>query len=640
MKTTFSKKIICFSFALMVGVALVSCDNFKPVAAEPEPISVSVYRVNFNPNTNMVVRSDSGAFDVIDVPSNEVSKMENIYYIGEKPSITAAVHSFTALEESTTGGTTETEGKLYEYSFDGNTWSLESDIATQQPFTGVITEPNSPDGTVHLYAYYTKKELSVVNISWKWEVVDGASFIDGSLPKADRVVSENAEMTEGLAYEDPNNRIIMSGTGREISGLPTDLTRYGYRHVGWSSSPTARTPRYNKATTINLQVDDGYITSTEERTITLYAVWQKDTRYWTYDDTSRVGVLLPGLYSTTNEKEENIPYYYEYGIPATGYVYPEVYDAEGDTPKVRKSTAFDHDFAIGEHMITGYMLSELNKFNTETQSGFELPTSAETTVPTSIGTVGYGSRMGASGATSPLGDSSHPLTYVSQNEAIIIANAMTAYYNEYTFDETLTYAYKTASGTPVKTRAEAASLIASSTRPLADITSTGWRLPTNAEWDYASRVIGESAYPFEVLYSSNIYGGSSYPQFENPEFVVGINRADKTEDAVSLYGWYANNSATTIEGVSYYTTRGFSSSTFIEGAGTPRSKYGSPIGIKGMQGNTAEWTDTFKEGSTTEVIVRGGSFTTPLESMYSGYIQTTVPSTKRYDIGVRLVRTV
>lgn len=156
----------------------------------------------------------------------------------------------------------------------------------------------------------------------------------------------------------------------------------------------------------------------------------------------------------------------------------------------------------------------------------------------------------------------------------------------------------------------------------------GYRLPTEAEWEYAARGRSESAF----------FNG----EIMNPGREV-------LDPRLSLIGWYAANSdADYIDSVDCRSWGDDRDKCGVQPVGERR---GNPWGIHDMHGNAAEWTwdryGPYPEGDVTDPIgassgsqrvVRGGSWRATAEHCRAA-ARDKSQSVARMTIGVRLVRT-
>lgn len=478
--------------------------------------------------------------------------------------------------------------------------------------------------------------------NYKWELYDLASIVD---PLSSEVVlSENHTLTlqrdgSPLSYKNENIALINSGEGKEVSLDNNGLSRHGYRFSYWTKNPVLKSRDYESDRddlSFNLSVNDGYKEGDAEKIVKLYAVYDTSNAYYVKSDLSNGGTSLPGTYQKPLDDSSHIGYNYynEIAIPSEGYAVPHTI-SDSSVQKV----ILEHDFAIAEHPITGYMLDEIREW--AGVRGYEIPLETKVIPSANDNTVGYGSKN-TGGITEPLGDASHPITFVTVPQAMVIANALTAYYNAHkTSGEFLSPAYmvdENDSDTEVKTIDDAKALVATTGRLLAISGNRGFRLPLDAEWDFAARVVGKSDYDSSFNMVSDAFKGSVYPMFQQSKTIPGKNEGDTDTPNPDDYSWYRLNSEVSSN---EYHTLGFSSLSLDEDVPYGRtlmSKYKASSGVRNMSGNIKEWT---VPSNPDENIykVRGGSFLSPQDEVtIKSFTLLSSPDERNGEYGIRLVR--
>lgn len=120
-------------------------------------------------------------------------------------------------------------------------------------------------------------------------------------------------------------------------------------------------------------------------------------------------------------------------------------------------------------------------------------------------------------------------------------------------------------------------------------TSYSYRLPTEAEWEYAARAGTQTFYSF----------GNS-------------------ESDLSEYGWYIENGSYTTHPVGM--------------------KKPNPWGFYDMHGNVSEWVQDRADDSISDRIMKGGSWANPAKSSHSARRTINNPNSRSRGLGFRLVR--
>jgi serine/threonine protein kinase len=157
---------------------------------------------------------------------------------------------------------------------------------------------------------------------------------------------------------------------------------------------------------------------------------------------------------------------------------------------------------------------------------------------------------------------------------------------------------------------------------------TGYRLPTEAEWEYAARGGTESA-----LFTGEI----QYPGRE------------VLDPHMSVIGWYASNSdAAYIDSID---CQSWGEDRDRCGVQPVNERRGNPWGIHDMHGNVSEWiwdrygpypeggvTDPLGASSGTQRVIRGGNWRSTAENCRAA-TRDKSQSVARMTIGIRLVRT-
>ena len=526
--------------------------------------------------------------------------------------------------------------------------------------------------------------IQVVSRSpFTWNLYDSASFAKRNISESDTVkFSENKSLTKmadgtEVTFLDDEAALIATGTESEFSFA--GLKRRGYKVAGLSKTiggdivyPASTFVHPNGSFYMFLTGDEVQNGNTQD----YYVVWEPDTemtttsglKAWTPTDTSNGGTVLPGTFSlsgisklddsiVTDKAKYTASDYLDYGVynevylPVKGYNFAITGDDRGDyltipTSQLKESMMNEEmpsDFVIAEDVFTGYILETLRTWNNTLPSDkqFELPTYSDTleaqppipeydesTGVTSYNKVSYGITGTSTRDIAPVAplDISYPLNYVSPTQVIVIANAMTAYYNAHTTGEKLTYAYATdfkpaseGSDTIVRKMKDAIHLISDTNSLYQDIymnrdltkhngpaciEATGFRLPTGKEYHVASSIIPRSDYEDDTaIYDitkvwneessdpiTYTYAGTLYPQQQLLNQVSGAKTPNSgatslTDADCTEYSWYLNNATPDAEGKIY--THGFKKAN-----GTIKDKKANNIGLYGMSGNVYQWVDT------------------------------------------------
>jgi len=243
---------------------------------------------------------------------------------------------------------------------------------------------------------------------------------------------------------------------------------------------------------------------------------------------------------------------------------------------------------------------------------------------------GWEGSLVQNGGDAPTEKKTHPVTYVSWRDVVVWCNA----YTEMKNGEATECVYRL-NGEPVKIAVDTEGFADFDKNLVCDLSKTGFRLPTEAEWEYAARYQGENstnAQKYGDVYLTNANspsGGKAYWK----------NQADTDRVA-----WFKKNSE---------------SHTHPVGEKEP-----NVLGLYDMSGNVYEWCwdyfhDDVKlnddEYAENDVVInpkgpkyakdieyrvnRGGGYAGNQRHCTTGYRFTTAPFYYQKDLGFRLAKT-
>ena len=650
---------------------------------EPQDIKGTVSKSEDTVNTSFVINAFGGTttFNAL----SEGSDVSSWFH----PLVPGLKYTASAVTAGTTSVTVSIKGAPER--------STVHDVEITVPvsFLNNASEDITVDGAIK---YNIEKST---DFDYSWKLYDLASFgaSDLSSESPNKALTKAYNGTDELTFGTGN--MLASGETAEVSFLQ-GLSRRGYKLAGFNrigDNGIVRTR--TEAGSIDFEVGEGKdvtigtngeITFNLKETdkgdiVSLYAIWDVDLDVWslkrntdgTYNTTLDISLnadgkneYLPAVFDvkkaypddeTTQALYNDYPYYRESLVLSKGLKSPGTPTADSTGYSDLEDVIFSNDFAIGEQMVTGYMIDVLREWNKGTgtdaspEKGYELPTEAVVSAPSGTvtkdnNTVAYGTSY-ATRSYLPNNEKSDPITHVTVAQGIVISNALTAYYNEKKTSVSgftpLTFAYIKDGGTDeIKTIADANTLVAKSTAAnyiMFTEGSTGFRLPTQNEWTLASRIVPESGYDKSLTGAHTTETGAAvrnymYPQIHRSNMWSGsdvIASGDNNNSLSDTWVWNYYSVSTN----AYRTTHGFRKASKDGSINnwTVLDKKPNNIGVYGMSGNLWEWCDT-TIGTGGSRRLRGGSFTVSASYTRVGYLGYYSPSTRVGFGGLRLARSV
>ena len=207
-------------------------------------------------------------------------------------------------------------------------------------------------------------------------------------------------------------------------------------------------------------------------------------------------------------------------------------------------------------------------------------------------------RQGGRSSGGAVGTNQHPVTTVNWYDAIKFSNALTEYYNATNgaaADLTLVYGATSAHKGTIRTATgitrSSTTHILNSLTPNAN--ATGFRLPSDGEWELAARFIGDLDNDGDIMDANEYYCGSC----PSGSKIAYDSTSPANEN--SLVAWFSGNSSSITHAV--------------------KGKRVNALGLYDMSGNVWEWSfDWYQSG--TSRIRRGGSW-----KDYASYLQVSLP---------------